>query len=198
MGASALRLRSEARRHWRSFALLALVMGLAAGATLLGATSARRSDSAYQRFLQWARPSDFSTGGGPDEQIESLVAALTTAPFTEDYLRLCVVDVGVKGSEGQVFYPFQLTVIGDIDGRFAGRQMERSKTLEGREPDSSRADEAAMDFAAADRAGFRLGDRIELVRFDGQGSVFVTLVGIVASAGSFPTLNGVSNNGLAL
>jgi hypothetical protein len=52
-----LRLRSELRARWRSWLGLALLIGLAGGAAVAAAAEARRTETAYPRFIQRTRPS---------------------------------------------------------------------------------------------------------------------------------------------
>ena len=47
----------EFRARWRDWMVLALLIGLAGGAVLASAAGARRTDSAYARFLQASRAS---------------------------------------------------------------------------------------------------------------------------------------------
>jgi hypothetical protein len=48
----------ELSTRWRSWAGLALLAGLAGGVVLAAAAGARRTDTAYPRFLQASRASD--------------------------------------------------------------------------------------------------------------------------------------------
>ncbi len=52
----------ELRARWLSWAVLALIVGLAGGVVLTAAAGARRTDSAYPRFLTAYRASDALVG----------------------------------------------------------------------------------------------------------------------------------------
>src|SRR5207244_12114587 len=59
-GVSALtmRLRVELRARWRAWGVIALLIGVAGGAVLTTAAGARRTDTAYGRYLRYARAAD--------------------------------------------------------------------------------------------------------------------------------------------
>src|SRR5215471_17582497 len=52
MGAVWLRLRAELRRQWRAWLALAVLLGVIGGIALTAAAGARRTDTAYPRFLR--------------------------------------------------------------------------------------------------------------------------------------------------
>src|SRR2546430_12828920 len=58
-----MRLRSEVRSGWRSWLALALLIGLAGGAAVAAAAGARRTETAYPRFVQAQNGYDLITGG---------------------------------------------------------------------------------------------------------------------------------------
>src|SRR5690242_2799572 len=53
-----LRLRADLRQHWRGWLGLALLLGLIGGITLTAADGARRTDTAYPRFLRASHSAD--------------------------------------------------------------------------------------------------------------------------------------------
>src|SRR5689334_15892233 len=52
MGAVWLRLRAELRHQWRTWLALAVLLGVIGGIALTAAAGARRTDTAYPRFLR--------------------------------------------------------------------------------------------------------------------------------------------------
>src|SRR6184192_2439209 len=58
MTAVLLRLRTELRSRWRTWVSLTLILGLFGGLVIAIAAGARRTDSAYPRFLEWSRAPD--------------------------------------------------------------------------------------------------------------------------------------------
>ena len=57
MGAIGLRLRSEFRAGWRGWLLLALLLGIAGGASTAAAAGARRTQTPFPRFAASAKRS---------------------------------------------------------------------------------------------------------------------------------------------
>src|SRR5437762_13846123 len=51
-------LRAEARRRWRAWLSLALIVGVFTGGVVTAAAGALRTGSAYARFLDWSRAPD--------------------------------------------------------------------------------------------------------------------------------------------
>jgi hypothetical protein len=62
-----LRFRSEVRARWRSWLGLALLIGLAGGAAVAAGVGARRTETAYPRFVQAQKGYDLVTGGFPEK-----------------------------------------------------------------------------------------------------------------------------------
>jgi len=60
-----MRLRSELRIRWRAWLGLALLIGLAGGAAVGAAAGARRTETAYPRFVQAQNGYDLIAGGFP-------------------------------------------------------------------------------------------------------------------------------------
>jgi len=58
MGAVWLRLRAESRQQWRTVLALAVLLGLIGGIALTAAAGARRTDTAYSRFLRQSHAAD--------------------------------------------------------------------------------------------------------------------------------------------
>jgi hypothetical protein len=58
-----MRLRSELRTRWRSWLVLALLIGVAGGAAVAAAAGARRTETAYPRFVRAQNGYDLLTGG---------------------------------------------------------------------------------------------------------------------------------------
>src|SRR5215470_13571386 len=58
MGAVWLRLRAELRRQWRAWLALAVLLGVIGGIALTAAAGARRTDTAYPRFLRRSNAAD--------------------------------------------------------------------------------------------------------------------------------------------
>src|SRR4051794_15481783 len=64
------RARADLRSRWRAAVGTALVVGFAAGIVLVAIAGARRTDSAYPRFLHAERAFDVFVGGGTRDGLE--------------------------------------------------------------------------------------------------------------------------------
>jgi hypothetical protein len=78
----------EFRTRWKGWAVLVLLVGLAGGAVLTAAAGARRTDTAYPRFLQVSKASDVLVspagagfGGRYDDALAGLQGAAVVAPI---------------------------------------------------------------------------------------------------------------------
>ena len=58
------RFRSEARWRWRGWLALAVLVGVGGGAVLGIVAGARRTDSAYERFVAESSPADYLVASG--------------------------------------------------------------------------------------------------------------------------------------
>ena len=175
----------ELRARWLGWAVLALIVGLAGGVVLTAAAGARRTDSAYPRFLTAYRASDVLVGparsglGGYDDALASLPGVTAIAPI-----------VGLQalplGPGGKLLGA--ATVAAPMDSRF-GHTLEIPKMLAGRQPRPDRPDEVMVDQIAARDLHLRVGSRLELGAVAGpEGSHIRRLservVGIMVNRGS--------------
>jgi len=151
------RFRAELRSRWRAWLGLGLLVGLAAGAVMALVAGARRTDSAYSRFLEannaydvmimdWGPP-NFAGLGGFDG-----IAAL---PSVED------------SAEGDLVYPIPVgdpgvAGIASEDDRIDS-DINTLKILEGRRADPERPDEVLVSFAAAEEHDLDVGSTIQLL-----------------------------------
>src|SRR5215475_1605021 len=79
-------LRAEARRRWRAWLSLALIVGVFAGGVVTAAAGALRSGSAYARFLGWSRAPDALVAAQPYSPIFARLspAAVMRVPQAEN------------------------------------------------------------------------------------------------------------------
>ncbi len=209
MAAVGLRLLAELGRRWRSWLGVAIIIGLVGGAVLALAAGARRTDSAYSRFLDAQNAydvlvskdtGDFGTEAPPGPPLDA--AAIKALPGVKEAVEARRFFTPVGSSTG---------VLVSRDGRL-GDQINRYKILEGRRPDPKHPAEVAVGFAFAEQYGVRVGDPIQLfdptvldhpppdtptdivaqARLSGDRILAVlpggngTVVGIEAAPGEFP------------
>src|SRR5437588_12531019 len=189
MTAVLLRVRSDMRARWRSWLGLTLIMGIAGGAVIAAAAGARRTDSAYSRFLRTARAPDALVFQSTDPSFASIAPAqLATLPQVADTASL----VGYTSTNPE------LNPVAAPDGRYGG-VMGRRKLLDGRRP--VRADEVMVSFVVAEARHLHVGSRLTMFLLPVQDPeaeasppvpVHVRVVGIEAGPGEFPpqTTNG--------
>jgi ABC-type lipoprotein release transport system permease subunit len=147
----------QLRARWRGWVLLAVLVGLAGGVVMTAAAGARRTDSAYSRFLVASRAGDLlvspnNTGfGGYYKALAALPGAETVAPVIG--VQALPVLPGRKLVEAQVYAP--------ADQRLA-HEIERPRILDGRLPDLKQVHEVALDERAAQKLHAGVGSTITL------------------------------------
>lgn len=153
MSAVRLRFRSELRARWRAWRGLVVIVVVGGGVVIALATGARRTDSAYTRFLgsqdawdvEFQNTLDAGTATIDRRAIEALPQVAEVATARLHYLRL---------GGGQI-------ALASPDGRL-GRDVNRFKMLAGRRADPDRPGEAVVPFDVADRFGLEVGDPLDL------------------------------------
>jgi ABC-type lipoprotein release transport system permease subunit len=147
------RFRAELRSRWRAWLGLGLLLGLAAGAVLALAAGARRTDSAYDRFLEShdaydVMVSDFGQPGFPGMGGFDKVTALPS------------VENSAEGDLGVIpLGDSHVVALASEDGRI-GRGINVFKLLEGRAADPGRVDEAVVTVTAAEERNLHVGSTI--------------------------------------
>jgi FtsX-like permease family len=140
----------ELRARWRGWAVLVLLVAVAGGAVLAAAAGARRTVTAYPRFLTASKASDLLVApngsglGGYFDALARLPGAAAVAPVTG--LTLETPGLGAGDS----------TVLTPVDGRF-GRLVDVPKVLAGRLPAAGNAGEIVVDQRTAALMGLRVG-----------------------------------------
>jgi hypothetical protein len=188
-----MRLRSETRTRWRSWLGLVLLIGLAGAAATAAAAGARRTETAYPRFVQAQNGYDLITGGFPDKvNPEKALTQIEAMPEVGQWARLDVAAYDAILPSGRRAPSPELMAAADLMGR-AGFQVNRFKVISGRMADLRAPGEAVIDFATADREDLRVGSVIKFVVGSPNARLAaVRIVGIVASPGQFPAVGASS------
>ena len=163
MGGVWARFRAEFKRHALSLVLLSVVVGLTAGVVVALAAGARRTESAYDRFLARSSPSDLliqanteATGPGLD------LDAVARLPQVRRVARgVVAITAGTTSSDRRPTLA-KIAGLASSDGRF-GRSVDRWTLLKGRRPHDGRADEVVIGLETARKLGAHAGDTIELL-----------------------------------
>lgn len=185
----------ELRARWRGWAVLVLLVAFAGGAVLAAAAGARRTATAYPRFLTASKASDLLVApnrsglGGYFDALARLPGAAAVAPVTG----LTLETPGLGNSP--VFTP--------VNGRL-GRLVDVPKVLAGRLPAAGNAGEIVVDQRTAAMMGLQVGSVLTMhpVRLNpsadadtaGQGLarprlVRERVVGVVVTRGSVLPVN---------
>ncbi len=190
-----MRLRADMRAQWRAWVSLALIAGIAAGCSIAAAAGARRTNSAYPRFLRAQDAFHAVTGGGAEQDWEAHVQAIKALPEVKDWVDIRIVggEMTLPARRGRpdrvLAFPDSFISV-DPSGR-AGYETDRAKILAGRFADRSAVNEVMVPWGLAERHDIRVGDEIVAgVGFDPETRksverVAVTVVGIEAAPGEF-------------
>ena len=194
-----MRLRSELRSRWRAWLGLAVLIGLAGGATAEAAAGARRTETAYPRFVQAQNGYQLVVRGFPEGiNPERSIARIAAMPEVAQWARIDAVGVLAVLPSGRLVPPQELTASTDLKGR-AGFRLNRFKVISGRIANPRAPGEAVIDFGTADREDLRVGSIVRFVgaAADGTPRRFgaVRIVGVVASPGQFPAVGASSSFG---
>jgi len=191
-----MRLRSEMRTRWRSWLGLALLVGLTGATAVAAAAGARRTETAYPRFVQAQNGYDLVTGGFPGNiDPERALAQIEAMPEVAQWARVDPVAHTAILPSGRLAPAPELMATTDLTGR-AGFKLNRFKVISGRMVNLHAPDEAVTDFPTADREGLRVGSTVKFIVGSPDAKpvrlAAVHIVGIVASPGQFPAVGASS------
>jgi hypothetical protein len=191
-----MRLRSELRTRWRAWLGLVLLIGLAGAAAAAAAAGARRTETAYPRFVQAQNGYDLITGGFPGRiDPGRALAKMEALPEVAQWARVDMVASSAVLPSGRVAPAPELMAVTDLMER-AGFRLNRFKVISGRMVNLRAPGEAVVDFPTADREGLRVGSVVRFIVGDPDAqrprSAAVRIVGIVASPGQFPAVGASS------
>ncbi len=157
-----VRARADLRRRGISWLALGLIVGIAGGAAIAVAAAARRTDTAYQRFLATHTPSDVSITESKDFLTKDLdldkVAAL---PEVDRSTRASILFFLGHTADGRPLTTDDLVPVAGPRGAL-GVTLDRWKLLDGRRFDPDKVDEAVLDYEAARDLDLGVGDSITL------------------------------------
>ncbi|MGQ0521171.1 MAG: ABC transporter permease [Actinomycetota bacterium] len=146
-----LRLRADGRKRRRAWLALAVLIGLGGGVVMASLSGAQRTETAFDRFLEWSDAADVVLFNAADpvdfDEVRKLpeVDSAVNAWF-----------VWMIGSEGHSLLDPIFTDGPGLD------TVDRPKLLAGRRPDPAKVDEAAITPVAARITGLTVGSRVTL------------------------------------
>ena len=167
------RLGADLRVRWRSTLALVLMIGIAGGAVLTTAAGARRTDTAYPRFLASSRAEDVVIGGA-ELSPEALVLfhQLARAPQVAAAAPVAAMIIFAEGTDitqARRSYAKGLDTPYHFAGadRNFGSTVGRAKVIAGRLPNPASSDEVLVNRAMARRLHSRLGSSFRGLGFNG-------------------------------
>lgn len=185
MGVVLLRARAELRSRLRSWVALSLLVGLTAGLVIAAAAGARRTDSAYERFLERQRAADVIVANYPDPGLATFdPAAVERLP-----------QVAVAARAAFFFLANDSGALAPADSRL-GRDVNRLKVVDGRLAAPDRVEEVVVGFERARLLHLHVGsefplfgrEEVEAAARLGLRNIRLHVVGLVAAPGEFPPL----------
>ena len=157
------RSRAELRGRWRATLALAVMVGLVGGIAIAAAAGARRTHSAYPRFLEATNAADILVNPDLGAFTELDFDAVAALPEVASMGTVGGMVVAFPGPGGEPVLDRSLPLsLAPVDDRtFA--TLERPQLLAGRLPDPSRLDEAFVNPTLADQRGLRPGDALDVL-----------------------------------
>ncbi len=163
MGAVWMRLRSELRNGRRSVLALALLIAIAGAATLGPLAGARRTDSAYDRFIADSNTHDVETnegvpGLGYDYELD--LEAVTALPEIAEYEINRVFIVALKTADKEFPPGSEAVMVRGI--RTSGTGLSSFRLISGRLARPDRVDEVVVGYGRSAADGIDVGERLTL------------------------------------
>lgn len=155
------------RRRWRAWIALGLLLGVAGGLVTSLAIGARRTESAYRRFIEVSAPSDVLVLDSNDYGFTGRVDldAVASRSQVASVARVTSLFLPTGEADGRPISFADLLPMISADGRL-GTEVDRQRILEGRAADPDRADEAVIGFTAAEELGLGVGSKVEMLLVD--------------------------------
>jgi len=145
VGALRMRFPSELRTRWRSWLGLALLIGLVGGAAVAAAVGARRTETAYPRFVQAQNGYALMTGGFPGGVDPArALAKMEALPEVAQWARVDLMASAAVLPSGRVAPAPELKAVTDL--RAGGFPAHRFKVISGRMVNLRAPGEAMIDF----------------------------------------------------
>jgi ABC-type lipoprotein release transport system permease subunit len=194
MWAIVWRLRSEFRSRRLSWLLLVAIVALVAGVASAAAAGARRTDTAYDRFVADRHTADVLLDNVPNPQIPiSNLNPVTRLPQVAEFATFKYFAISDSSANAYA---------APNDRAYSTAGLNRLKILHGRMSNAARADEAVVDFVLAKQRHLHIGDTYRTVfsriPATSTGNLVVDsehatpaplsfkIVGIAAAPGQFP------------
>jgi ABC-type lipoprotein release transport system permease subunit len=157
-----LRARADLRRRTLGWISLALLIGVAGGAATAVAAAARRTDTAYQRFLAQSFPSDATVTESKDFITKDLdLDQVAELPEVERSARASFLFFLGHTADGRPLSQLDFQPLATTRGAL-GSTLDRWKVLDGRRFDPDEVDEVMLDSESARHLDLGVGDEMTL------------------------------------
>ncbi|MEP7201529.1 MAG: FtsX-like permease family protein [Ilumatobacteraceae bacterium] len=145
-------------RHWRSFVPAAVTIAVCFGLAFFAIAGARRTQSAYPRFLEHVHSSTLSvsTLGNYTDAMDDAIAAIPEVSESRTYIGFNLYSL----VDGHPDFSRTFEGTGTFDGRYF--DQDRFTPTQGRMADPDRLDEVVINEFGAERLGFHVGEHLDL------------------------------------
>src|SRR5205807_10112226 len=157
------RLRSELRARWPAWCTLAVLIGLTGGVVLTTAAGARRTDTAYARYLRSTKAADVLVSAA-NTGLTGYYDAVAHLPGVAASGTVVGLQAGSLGKDGQPELGSQM--VASVDGRY-GNDVDHAKLLSGRGYRLDRVHEEVADVVAARRYRLHAGSLLRAAAVPG-------------------------------
>jgi hypothetical protein len=165
MGAVWLRLRADLRQHWRGVLALAVLIGVIAGIALTAAAGARRTDTAYPRFLRGSHAADLLVTPARSG-FHGYFRAVAGLPQVSSSDAVAFLQMSLPGPGRS---PFSGMVAEASPSGGEGTAIDRVKVLAGRIFNPAEPHAVMISPALAARAHLRPGGILHLIGYPQRG-----------------------------
>src|SRR5215831_11767354 len=165
MGAVWLRLRAELRRQWRAWLALAVLLGVIGGIALTAAAGARRTDTAYPRFLRRSNAAQLAVLPALSG-FRGYFRAVGRLPQVSSAASAAFLQMSLPGPGASPFSP--LTAEASPGGE--GVSIDGVKVVAGHLFDPADPHAVMIDQQVADREHLRPGGTLRLIAFPQRGA----------------------------
>lgn len=162
------RLRADLRRRGPSVVALVLLVAVLGGVTLATLAGARRTSTAYERFLEQANPPELlvSPPGAQGADPSPFYAAMRDLPGVRGvrvFAGMPLLAQAGTPSERVIGPLSGIAVLAALDAGGDATGIARPRMVAGRLPDPRRAEEVLVSERLATASGLEVGDRIDTV-----------------------------------
>lgn len=169
MSAVAFRYRVRLRRYWRSWALMALLSGLALSLSMAAMADARRAGSALSRAREQGRAADVVVHADQAsmglEDSKAYLEAVAALPGVSTAARIDGVSLAEVNDDGTLAERLYFSsALGKLADQSAVDTIEKLDLRDGRMPAPDRADEVVVNPETLTATGWKLGEIVTSLR----------------------------------